>query len=98
MYRPRGQDQVRLTRSSAKCLESTFPVKESEGRGRGSQWQWARPVCRDEGVGSVGGAFRLAPLPDPFLNEANLAAATNALSEFQMPDIKASRGSFVERT
>ena len=46
-------------RSSAKCLESTFPVKESEGRGRGwSQWQWARPVCRDEGVGSVGGAFR----------------------------------------
>ena len=30
---------------------------------------------------------RLAPLPDPFLNEANLAAATNALSEFQMPDI-----------
>ena len=30
---------------------------------------------------------RLAPLPDPFLNEANLAAAGNALSEFPMPDI-----------
>ena len=30
---------------------------------------------------------RLAPLPDPLLNEANLAAPTNALSEFQMPDI-----------
>ena len=30
---------------------------------------------------------RFAPLPDPFLNEANLAAATNALSEFQMPHI-----------
>ena len=35
------------------------------GRGRGwSQWQWARPVLRDEGVGSVGGAFRYGVFQD----------------------------------
>ena len=33
-------------------------------RGGHLQMQWASPVCRDEGVGSVGGAFRDGVLQD----------------------------------
>ena len=46
-------------------LDPMLPAKESEGRGGGrSQLQRASPVCRNEGVGRVGGAFRDGVLQD----------------------------------
>ena len=51
----------RLTSSSAKCLESTFPVKESEGRGK-SGHSGSGPVqfAEKKGLGLLGGRFGTA--------------------------------------